>query len=76
VGLFWVLGHSGVHGIETDDEFARKGTIHQFGGPEPALGVSRKNIREKIKPWIDRQPAHTYGNVMGVLPVLRDKLEY
>jgi hypothetical protein len=42
-------------GIETGDGLARKGTVHQFVGPEPVLWVSRQNIRKKIKRWIDRQ---------------------
>ena len=28
---------------------------HQFVGPEPTLGISRQNIRQKIKRWIDNQ---------------------
>ena len=41
--------------IENGDGLAREGTFHQFVGPEPALWVSRQNIRKKIKCWIDRQ---------------------
>ena len=55
MGLFWVPGRSGVRGNETDDELAKKGTVHQFAGPEPALGVSRQNISKKIKRWINNQ---------------------
>jgi len=33
--------------METDDGLAREGTVHQFRGPEPALLVSRQNIRKK-----------------------------
>jgi hypothetical protein len=33
-----------------------KGSAHQFVGPEPALGVSRQNVRQKIKCWIVNQP--------------------
>jgi ribonuclease HI len=53
VGLFWVFGHSGVRGNEIADELAKEGTVQQFVGPEPALGVSRNITRRKIKPWID-----------------------
>ena len=55
VGLFWVPGHSGVRGNEIGNGLAREGTVHQFVGPEPALWVSRQNIRKKIKRFIDRQ---------------------
>jgi ribonuclease HI len=44
VGLFWILGHSRVHGNEIADELARDGTVHQLVRPEPALEVSRQNI--------------------------------
>jgi hypothetical protein len=29
--------------------------VHQFVEPEPTLGISRQNIRQKIKRWIDNQ---------------------
>jgi len=53
--MFWVPGHSGVRGNEITGGLAREGSVHQFVGPEPALGVSRKNAREKNKGWIDNQ---------------------
>jgi len=49
MGLFWVPGHTGVRGNEIGNEVARKGTVHQSAGPEPALGVSRQNRRKKDK---------------------------
>jgi hypothetical protein len=30
-------------------------TVQKYVGPEPTLGVSRENIRRKIKSWIDNQ---------------------
>jgi len=41
--------------IEIGNGHAREGTVHQYVGPEPALWVSRQNIRKKIKRWIDRK---------------------
>jgi ribonuclease HI len=55
VGMFWVPGHCGVNGNEIGDGLARKGTVHHFVGPEPALGVSRQNTRKTIKHWIASQ---------------------
>jgi len=55
VGLFCVPGHSGARGNEIADKLATDRTVHHFVGPEPALGVSRQNIRKKIKRWIDNQ---------------------
>jgi hypothetical protein len=33
----------------------RDGTVHQFVGAEPVLEVSGRNIKRKIKHWIDYQ---------------------
>ena len=46
VGLFWVPGHAGIQGDEIADGLARGGTALRFLGPEPALGVSRRDLQE------------------------------
>ena len=57
MGLYWVSGHAGVRGneIEIADKLARNGSVQQFVGPEPFLGVSRENIRRKMKCWMEKQ---------------------
>jgi hypothetical protein len=55
VGLFRVPGHSRVCGNESADELPSRGTVHQFAGSEPTLGVSRQNIRKKKKCCMDNQ---------------------
>jgi hypothetical protein len=55
VGLHWVPGHAGVRGNVIADKFARDGSLQLFIGPEPFLGVSRQNIRRKMKSWMDKQ---------------------
>ena len=55
VGLYWVPGHAGVQGKEIADKLARDGCVKRFVGPEPLLGVSRQNIRRKMKHWVEKQ---------------------
>jgi ribonuclease HI len=54
VGLYWVPGHAGVRGNENADELARSGSVQQFVGPEPFLGISRQIIRRKSKRWMEK----------------------
>jgi hypothetical protein len=37
------------------DKLARDGSVQRFVGPESSLGVSRQNIRRKIKRWMEKQ---------------------
>jgi hypothetical protein len=37
------------------DKLARDGSAQRFVGPEPFLGVSRQNIRRKMKCWIENK---------------------
>jgi ribonuclease HI len=48
-GAVWVPGHAGVQGNEITDELTRGGSALKFVGPEPALGVSRQDIRKRIR---------------------------
>ena len=54
MGLYWVPGHAGVTGNEIADMLARSGYVQQFVGPERFLGVSRQNIRRKMKRWMEK----------------------
>jgi hypothetical protein len=49
VGLYWVLGHVGVRGNEITNELARDCSALKFVGTKPALGVSRHDIRRRIR---------------------------
>ena len=55
MGLYWDLEHAGVRGKEIADKLGRNGSVQKFVGPEPSLGVSRLNVRRKIKQWVDNQ---------------------
>ena len=55
VKLYWVPGHAGVRGNEIADGLARSGSGQRFIGPEPCFGVSRQNIRKKMKRWVRNQ---------------------
>ena len=55
MGLYWVPGHAGVRGNEIADKLARDGSVQRFVGHEPFLGVSRQNVRRKIKRWKENQ---------------------
>ena len=55
VGLFWVPSHTGVRGNEIADGLARGGSALRFLGPEPVLGVSRRDLRQKLCHWLVSQ---------------------
>ena len=49
VGICWLPRYSGIRENEIADGSARQGNFHQFVGTEPALGVFRQNIQERIR---------------------------
>jgi hypothetical protein len=50
-GTLW--GYTGIRGNEIVDKLAREGSLQRFVGNEPFLGVSRQNIRRRIKCWME-----------------------
>jgi len=54
-GMWWVPGHAGIRGNEIADELVRGGSSLKFLGPEPALGVSRRDIQNKLNRWLANQ---------------------
>jgi len=54
-GYIGSLGVLEMRENEIADELVRSGSVQRFVGPEPFLGVSRQNIRRKMKCWMDKQ---------------------
>jgi hypothetical protein len=55
VGLYWVPGHAGVWGNETATKLSRDSSVQNFVGRELYLGLSRQNIKRKIKCCVDNK---------------------
>jgi hypothetical protein len=72
VGLFWVPGHAGVRGNEIADELARGGSVLNFLGPEPALGVSKLVIQRGLGRWLANQHWATWQNPGDTLRQARE----
>jgi hypothetical protein len=53
--MCWVLGHAGVGGNEIAVKLVRGGSALTFVGTEQALGVSRQDIRRRIRRWLVNQ---------------------
>jgi ribonuclease HI len=71
VGLYWVPGHAGIRGNEIADELARGGSARGFLGPEPALGVSRREVQHRLKHWLVNQHWAAWRN-LGALQQARE----
>jgi len=54
-GLYWVPWHARVQGSKIADRLLGDGSVQRFVGPQSFLGVSRQNIRRKIKCWMENQ---------------------
>jgi hypothetical protein len=72
VGLFWVPGHAGVRGNEIADRLARSGSAMRLLGPEPALGVSRCDIRRGLRCWLSRQHWANWHDLANTLRQARE----
>jgi hypothetical protein len=72
VGLFWVPGHAGVRGNEIADRLERSGSALRFLGPEPALGVSRCDIRRKLRCWLSGQHRANWHDLANTLRQARE----
>jgi len=53
--LFWVPGHDGIRGNKIADGLERGGTALSFLGPEPVLGVSRRDLQKMLGRWLANQ---------------------
>ena len=50
-----VHGHAGIGGNEITDGLTRGGSALRFHGPEPALGVSRRDLLKRLGCWLVNQ---------------------
>ena len=55
VGLYWVPRHAGVQGNEVTNELARSSSALRLLGPEPGLGISRRDIQKRLGRWLVNQ---------------------
>jgi hypothetical protein len=63
VGLYWVSWHAEVRGSETANGLVRNGSASGYVGPEPALGVSRQDLRNRINRWLGNQHQRQWRNL-------------
>ena len=61
-------------GNEIADSLTRDSSVQRFVGPEPFLGVSRRNIKKKTERWMEKQrlalwcgPCSTQGQAQELI---------
>jgi hypothetical protein len=53
--FFWVPGHAGIRGNEIAAGLVKGGSGLKFFGPEPALGVSGRDLQKRLGRWLVNQ---------------------
>jgi hypothetical protein len=72
VRLYWVPGHVGVRGNEITDGLARDSSGRGFLGPEPVLGVSRRDIQNRHSHWLNSQHCASWSDLGSTLRQARE----
>jgi hypothetical protein len=72
MGLYWVLGHAGVRRNEIADGIARNGSGRGFLGPQPVLGVSRRDIQNRHCRWLNSQHTASWRGPSNTLRQARE----
>jgi hypothetical protein len=55
----------GIHGNEMTDQVVSQGSSHSLIGPDPALGVAGKVVREVIWGWASRKREEYLQSIHG-----------
>jgi hypothetical protein len=72
VRLFWVPGHAGLRGNEIADGLPRDGSGQGFLGPEPVLGVSRRDIQNRHGRWLNSHHCASWSDPSSTLRQARE----